>query len=146
MLLVASLAANAKGGIPLLFQYGDDIIGVEDLPENEMFTLTDENGKSYHADLGILHEQFSILWIPIVNYGTEKYVLYTKGKNFCAGLDETEMQLIKAVIDKNNLPEQPELPFWNAWGGKILLIILIGVYFFIKIKLGGNEEETEKEQ
>ena len=134
MFIIASLTANARGGIPFLIQHGDDIINVATLPDNELFKLkATEDGPSFHADLGILHEQISIFWIPIINYGEEKYVLYSSKENGCAELDQDEMTLIKAMINQD-LPDKPELPFWNAWGGKLVFLLLISIFIFITAK------------
>lgn len=135
MLLFAVQSASAKGGIPIVYSEGDDVVKVLELPHSEDFQVQSQvDGKWYHADLGILHEQFSIFSVPLFNYGTEKYVLYTDTKigeyDFTyADLDREEIEYLQSQFA--GIPDVPELPFWDAWGGKLvaLLIIIVLAYF-----------------
>lgn len=135
MLLFAVQSASAKGGIPILYSEGDDVVKVLDLPQSEDFQIQAQDGKWYHADLGILHEQFSIFFIPLFNYGTEKYVLYTDTKigdfDFIyADLDREDINYLQSQFA--GIPDVPELPFWDAWGGKLVALLIIIVLFFFK--------------
>lgn len=135
MLFFTSLSVNAKGGIPILYSEGDDVVKVLELPQSEEFQIQADNGQLYHADLGILHEQFSLFFIPLFNYGTERYVLYTDTKigeyDFTyADLDREDIKYLQSQFA--GIPNVPELPFWDAWGGKILAAILILLVFAFK--------------
>lgn len=130
ILLLSSISASAKG-VPIFYSYGIDVEKVRVLPEKEEYTLEDEDGRLYHADLGIMHEQFSIFGIPLFNYGTEEYVLYYEGAT-----DYTYYRLTRDEIKQfAGIPLNPELPFWDVWGGKLLALLIIGLIFlFITIK------------
>lgn len=113
------------------YSYGQNIIHLIDLPDNEDFITDSNSGVSQYLDLGILHEQFSLCGIPIWNYGEKTYVLYIDDTYY--ELDDEQLDYIK----KNyiNIPEEPELPFWDVYGGKLLLLLVVLISFcYIKIK------------
>lgn len=120
--------AYAKRGA-IIYSNGEEIENVLNLPND--YQIEAEDGNLYHADLGILHEQFSLFWIPLINYGTEEYVLYTDTKvgNYdftYTPLTSNDLAQLQQVY---NIPTKPELPFWDAWGGKILLGAIIFLFF-----------------
>ena len=125
---------EAKGGIPILYSNGEEIEKLLDLPHKDEFEIQANNGNWYHANLGIMHEQFSVFWIPLFNYGEEKYVLYTDTKigdydYTYVELDKDDIAYIQSEVD--GVPTDPELPFWDAWGGKLLVLAIIGIFWFI---------------
>lgn len=81
LIITSATKVSAKGGIPLIYSDGEEVEKILDLPQRDEFMIQANDGKWYHADLGVLHEQFSIFWIPLFNYGTERYVLYTDKKS-----------------------------------------------------------------
>ncbi|MBO7496070.1 MAG: hypothetical protein J6T98_05915 [Salinivirgaceae bacterium] len=143
-LLLLSTEVSARGGIPLLFEYGDHVIKVLDLPERDEFMIQPthvKNAKLYYADLGIQHERISIFGIPLFNYGEEQYVLYTDVK--IGDYDYTAASLSYDDIDaiREEFPEVsefPELPFWDEFGGKILLAAIAWLIWYLK--WGKNED------
>lgn len=127
-------ASEAKAGIPIIYSNGEEIEKVLELPQKDEFEIQASNGNWYHADVGILHKQFSVFWIPLINYGEEKYVLYSNTKvgeyDFTyAELDQDEIEYLQKEF--SGLPSTPELPFWDAWGGKLLLLLLVLIVFWI---------------
>lgn len=142
-LFVMAFSANAKG--ILFYSTGDHVVKVLDLPkDNDLFALEGDDGEIVHLDLGIMHSQFSLMWIPVFNYGEEKYVLYKESRNTInyVDLDEDELKVLHALYD---FPETPSMPFWHKIGGKLVWILIIGLLIFFKIK-GGKEEEAAPEQ
>lgn len=142
-LFVMAFSANAKG--ILFYSTGDHVVKVLDLPkDNDLFALEGDDGEIVHLDLGIMHSQFSLMWIPVFNYGEEKYVLYKESRNTInyVDLDEDELKVLHALYD---FPETPSMPFWHKIGGKLVWILIIGLLIFFKIK-GGKEEEAALEQ
>lgn len=136
-MFITSTSANAQGGIPILYSDGEEVEKVIDLPMREEFQIQTQDGNWYHADLGILHEQFSIFWVPLYNHGTEKYVLYTDQKigeyDFTyAELDNEDIANLQSEF--GGIPSTPELTFWDVIGGKLLALLLIGGFIFIKVK------------
>ena len=129
--LLLALTNKAEAKIPILYSNGEEIEKVMTLPSE--YTIQASDGQYYHADLGILHKQFSLFYIPLVNYGDETYVLYTDTK--VGDYDETYVPISNSDIMQlqqsyPDIPTTPELPFWDAWGGKLLVFILFGLIFF----------------
>ena len=121
VLFVMLLSTNKvkAGGIPILYSNGTEVEKVKELPYRSEFTL---NG--YHADLGIMHEQFSIFWIPLWNYGTEKYVLYYKSGDTYNYSDLSSSDIRYLQSEFGGISTNPELPFWDVWGGKLLAVVI----------------------
>lgn len=139
-----AFSANAKG--ILFYSTGDHVVKVLDLPkDNELFEIEDEDGTSTHVDLGILHSQFSIFWIPVLNYGEEKYVLYNESGRTInyVDLDEDSLKILHALYD---FPEEPTLSFWHTIGGKLVWLLIIGAIIFIKARGKDDEEEVAAEE
>lgn len=72
-------------------------------------------------------KQFSLFYIPVWNYGDYEYVLYTDTKigdadYTCASLSRDEVSYLQSLY--SGIPDEPELPFWDAIGGKILLAFI----------------------
>jgi hypothetical protein len=132
VLLLSNIRASAKE-IPIFYSYGIDVEKVIDLPEKEEYTIEDENGRSYHADLGIMHEQFSIFGVPLFNYGEEEYVLFYEGATDYKYVDlsRDEIKYLRELYPSISLT--PELPFWDVWGGKLLALLIIGLIFLFTI-------------
>lgn len=129
--LVLSLVitkANAKGRISILYGNGPEISLVKELPSSDEFVVQASDGKWYHADLGVSYNQFSLFYIPIWNYGDYKYVLYTKTKvgeydYTYADLSKDDIAYLQSKF--SGIPNEPSLPFWDAYGGKLLVVALV---------------------
>lgn len=127
VILLSANKVQAKG-IPILYSYGTEVEKVMSLPYRTEFT---SNG--HHLDLGIMHEQFSIFWIPLWNYGTEKYVLYYESDDTYNYLDLSSSDLRYLQSEFGGISTFPQLPFWDVWGGKLLAIVIIGIIILIKM-------------
>lgn len=134
MLLVCGVCTSQAKGI-IFYGNGPEVTKVKDLPMTEEFALVAENGQVYHANLGVMHDEFSLFWVPIWNYGDMKYVLYTDTK--IGNVDYTYVDLSPSDVaylqsQFGGIPTEPELPFWNAFGGKLIILGLIIVGWFFK--------------
>lgn len=121
-IIICCLVSNHQvHAADISYSTGQNIIHLIDLPDNEDFIIDSNSGVCQYLDLGILHEQFSLCGIPIWNYGEKTYVLYIDDTYY--ELDDEQLDYIK----KNyiNIPEEPELPFWDVYGGKLLLLLLM---------------------
>lgn len=131
IILLMAIKVEAKGGIPIIYSSGDNVVKIMDLPYEDEFTIQCGDGEWHHADLGIYHQQFSVLGIPLYNYGKERYVLYTDIK--IGEYDFTYADLSKDDIDYlrerfTDISEEPVLPFWHLLGGKLLALLIIGFF------------------
>ena len=124
---------EAKGVI--LYSMGETIEKVIDLPKKDEYTILAQDGKLYYTDLGIMHNQFSIFWIPLWNYGTAKYVLYTDtkiGKYDYTYADLSNDDIAYLQNQYRSIPDTPQLSFWSVIGGKIVAFLIIQLLFFRK--------------
>ncbi len=106
------------------------------LPQTEDFEISDSEGKTYHADLGVMvDDQFEVFGIPLWNEGDSKYVLYHEfGSVSTSKGDFTNYLYIElsaediAVLQEiyPDIPTEPRLSFWERVGGKLVVILVIG--------------------
>lgn len=138
-ILLSATTVNAA----IIYSAGETVEKVMELPYIDEFKIQASDGKWYDSKVGIMHEQFSLFWIPLINYGEERYVLYTDQK--IGKYDYTYMDLSKEDIEflhaAFGLPLQPKLPFWDAWGGKILFLVL-----FLLLLIGSKKDKNKNNQ
>ena len=133
--LICTSGARMAHAIPVLFSFGDEkIIKVYELPEIDLFFNTET--KTY-MDVGWRYKQVTIFFMPVWNYDGA-YCGY-------AGLEDTYVDVnleqfnevaAMANIPKIEVPDEPELPFWDVVGGKLavggLLLLLIGLQVLLR--------------
>lgn len=142
--MASFVSAEAKGFLPIIYSSGEHLVKVKDLPQEDIFTIEFREGQPYHVDLGIKHDQFSLFWVPLFNYGKEEYVLYTDKK--IGDYDYSYVPLTSEDVDYIrtmgiDIPKSPKLPFWDVWGGKLLVVVLIGLLILI----GFSRKQTEED-
>lgn len=130
-LFLCAITIEARGAI--VYSAGEEIEEVMDLPHTNEFMIQASDGNLYYSKVGIMHKQFSLFWIPLINYGEEKYVLYVDQKigKYDYTYSELSDEDIMFLHDRFGLSEIPSLSFWDAWGGKLLFLVIIFL-------LGGN--------
>lgn len=137
--LFASIIASAKVRIP--FGKIDKIEIVADLPDNEKYTASE--GSKEYLDLATIHQEYNIAWvIPAWITAEPKLVLAKKDSDqYYEVSDEELAQIIKEnKLDKEELLQ---LGLYTRYGGKAILIVLIGLIIYGIIP-GKDEEETEE--
>lgn len=139
--LCSSIMVSAKVRIP--FGKIDKIEIVADLPDNEKYTVSE--GSKEHLDLATLHQEYNIAWvIPAWITVEPKLVLAKKDSDQYYELTDEELsQIIKEnKLDKEDLLQ---LGLYTRYGGKVILLLLIGLIIY-GIYPGKDEEETEEVQ
>lgn len=135
LLLLFMLTAPAFS-IPVFFSFGGEKISkVAEFPNTEEF-----NSQYGYYNAGVKYKQVSIFFIPLWNYD----------KQWCGSLAKKDTYLMMseaqvremAAIAKVELPENPKIPAWDAYGGKVLFAVLILGYFMLGV-MGKKEEEYE---
>lgn len=115
---------------------------VSELPDNEMYE-TSEGSKEY-LELATLHEEFNIAWIlPLWITKDPKLVLYNEKSDTYYDASEEEMNEILAE-NKINREDVLKVPFYNKYGGKIVLLILIAGIIWSYV--GKKDEEVEAKE
>jgi hypothetical protein len=118
------------------------IIKVAELPNTPEFDIearpqfapaTSVKAEKAHLDIGYLWNQNKILFFPIFN-DNGRFVGYI-------GSDVQYIELKKGELEDLTtranipLPQTPSIPFWDAWGGKLLLAVLIPPFVVLSLFL-----------
>lgn len=113
--------ALAKG---ILISYGGEtIIKVGTFPQTAFFQRADGT----HIDPGYRYKQFSIFFVPLWNYDGQ-WCGYIGNTNRYIDLQKADIDLL-ATISEIHLPDSPTLPFWEVYGGKMLVLSIMGLFF-----------------
>lgn len=137
ILLAAALFAVAIGSA---CSRGDRIIKVADLPQTPDFEVnarpefappTNVPATKVHLDVGYVWKQNSLLFMPIFN-DDGHYVGYTGSEATYIEFKKDELAEWTARANVT-LPDKPSIPFWDAWGGKLLLVVLIPPFVFLSL-------------
>jgi len=139
--LTISSMVSAKVRIP--FGKIDKIEMVADLPNDERYAATP--GSKEYLDLATLHQEYNIAWIiPAWITREPKFVLAKKDSDEYYEATDAEIALIikENKLDKENLLQ---LGLYTRYGGKAILIIIIGLIIY-GIYPSRDDEETEEVQ
>jgi hypothetical protein len=118
LLLLMPLQAYAA---PVLFGSNEKIIKVMDFPDIEQLETPD--GK--YVDAGVKYQQFSLFYLPLWNSDPE-WVGYKDEKTYYEFSKEDLDEY--AGLFNLSLPDKPELPVWDAYGGKAVIGLLLLLY------------------
>ncbi|WP_338790036.1 hypothetical protein V9L05_04900 [Bernardetia sp. Wsw4-3y2] len=131
----ASLNAQAKARIPIPVCFPCETIDVvEELPDEDALK---QDG--YYLEVGYLYEEYGFLFISFWNTNG-KYVLCDKDETVYYEVSEEDLEGLKNTYNLE-LGENP-LGIWKKLGGKIILVVLIGIGIFSA--LSKSEEKEEK--
>jgi len=110
------------------FGKNEKIKKVADLPNTSNYAI--ESGK--YMDLGIKYTVVEFFYIPVYQLGETDIVGYPNSDDNYIKLSSEEALTI-ALQNDLYLENFISIPFWYAWGGKIVLFsaLLLLVYFFL---------------
>ncbi len=125
---VSTQEASAKAKIPI-GSY-EKIKKIYDFPQTEDYQAKDGR----HFDLGIKYTVYQIAFVPIYQEGETEVVGYIDDDTYL----EIPQEYMNELESENNIQFSSiaNLPFWDAWGGKIIagVVILLIIYGFIPSK------------
>ena len=135
-LALVSTPASARGVI--FYSTGEHLDIVQKLPADWQF----EDGD--HMNLGVMFNQFSIMWIPVWNYGETKWAYVNDAKDaYDDNVTEEELELLRTEY-AYDIPEKPRIGFWDSIGGKLVWgAVIAGVVLFGRNKKDDDEEQPE---
>jgi len=130
-ILIATIASTIflagegrADAIPIFFSWGGEkIIKVANFPDTEGFKTLE--GK--HLDAGYRYKQISLFFIPVWNYDG-KWCGYIGESDHYLDISKTDLADLASI----NLPDSPSLPFWDSYGGKLLLLGILLVFGMAK--------------
>lgn len=116
-----------------LLRTGEKITKVADLPGSAEFIIPVGNGLRCHGDLGVIHKQLSLFCVPLWNWDTYQYVIFSKMDKgyYYIPLSSSDIQYIQQYT---SVPSDPELPFWDTIGGKLFALLIVGVVVYYKTR------------
>ncbi len=122
---------------PVFYSWGGEkIIKIMDFPDSSDLQRLDGN----YVDAGYRYQQVTIFFIPVWNYN-EKWCGYIGNDNEYLDLDRQSLSELAEAAGLS-LPESPSLPFWDSIGGKLLLGVILLMYFGYK---GSGAEKKGEE-
>lgn len=134
---------NSFGRAKIPFGKKEVITIVSELPDNEMYE-TSEGSKEY-LELATLHEEFNVAWIlPLWITKEPKLVLYNEKSDTYYDASDEEMN---EILAENKIKKEAVLkvPFYNKYGGKAVLLIIIGLIAWSYLGKKDDEEVEAKE-
>lgn len=115
-----------------------------ELPDNENYVP--EEGSNVYLDLATLHEEFNVAWfLPLWITKEPKLVLYdAKGEIYYDLPDD----VLNSILEENKIKKEDVLkvPFYNKYGGKLILIVILGFIVWSYIKKDKEEEEEKNDE
>ena len=138
-LFFASNSAFAKGSVPVFFGWGGETLyKVVDLPDTTEFKLNDD-----YVDIGVKYKGITLFFLPIWQYEVSYIGFIPDSENYYE-FTEQEILGMAEIAGISILPvSDVKLGFWTAWGGKLVFLILVGLFFAFVIKAAKEEEEEE---
>ncbi len=108
---------------PVIFGFGGEkIVKVADLPDLPEFT---DNGQ--HFDAGFRFKQLTIFFIPIWNYDEHWCGYIPSDPDHYLDLDYDDLAQLASAASVA-IPDDPALPFWDQYGGKLLFLAIALLY------------------
>ena len=121
---VLLLLGNTAFAAPVFFSWGgDSFYKVADLPDTYEYQINSD-----FIDIGVKYSEVQIMFLPIWQYDI-KYIGFIPNDESYYDLGNEEVMQLAAYASISIPPvSQIKFDFWTAWGGKIVLILLIALY------------------
>ena len=116
--LIVGWAGTASAKFVVWDHGGEKIVKITDFPDTEEFRSTD----GHNFDAGAIYKRFRVFNVPLWVYDVR----------WCGYISETLYMELDTVGLSTfarsagvTLPVEPPIPFWDQWGGK--LVVLFGL-------------------
>ena len=140
ILLIPFAFSNELQAKFIFFGWGDEkIIKVMDLPDNEDLLAQDGD----YVDLGYRYQLVTIFFVPVWNYNG----------NWCGYIGKDDIYIPMTKEEWSDVfyaygltfPDNPNIPFWDKIGGKLLIGALLLLYIYYKNFDKKEEDEQDIE-
>ena len=138
-LILFSNVANARG-VPVFWSWGGEkFYKVADLPDTSTYRY---NAK--FIDIGVIYKNIEIFFIPIWQYNIRYIGIIPNDDEQYYDFTQKEIQNM-AKSENILLPpvSQIKLDFWTAWGGKIIVLLLVVIGIVGSMLAVSKEEPLE---
>jgi len=142
MLLLAGTVFTSQARLRIPIGQYEKTRMVAELPDSAYY----QNETGNYVDLGYTYTVFQIAGIPVWTTDKGGLVGYTEAEpdtNYL--LDEEMLGWIREDIGVDDLTVYRQMPFWDKWGGKLVVLLLIVCYLLYRRFFGNEEPETEEE-
>ena len=118
---------------------GETIIKVADFPDAPSFQTSD----GHYFDAGAIYKQVQIFFLPLWSYDV-RWAGYIDEESYVE-LNKSELNGL-ALLASITLPPEIELPFWDRWGGKLVLALLLAVIVLWTVLKVRSDEDPRTEE
>lgn len=115
---------KANAGIPVTFGSHEKITKIYDLPDTDDYKSDD----GQYIDLGYKYTVYEITFLPIFQQGEGKIVGF-KGDMYY-DLSKEELANIAKENKIEDIDALAKLSFWDAWGGKLVVLLVVILIIF----------------
>jgi len=138
ILSIVGSSAFAKGA-PVFFSWGgESFYKVADLPDTYEYKFNSD-----FVDIGVKYSEIQIFFLPVWQYDMKYVAIIPNNSDSYYDLNNEEvMDLAKSASISIPPISEVKLDFWTAWGGKLVLALLIGL-FVMYSKYEGRKEEAD---
>ena len=116
---------------------GDSFYKVADLPDTSQYQFNSD-----FVDIGVKYSEIQLFFLPVWQYDMKYVAVIPNNSDSYYDLSNEEVMDLAASASISIPPiSQVKLDFWTAWGGKIVLLLLIGLIVMYSVYSVKKEEE-----
>lgn len=132
LFLLSPLSSEARK-VKFFWGNSQKISEVYKLPNKNYFQT--EDGK--HVNLGVIYKVFNLFAIPLLITEDPTFIYTVEGKDdIYYNIDADVVKSIAEEYNINDVESLKKVPFWDAWGGKSLFLVLILFFVVMPIASG----------
>lgn len=138
--LLLPISAEAK---VIIWGEHENLHKIADLPDRATFRVQSpasfdaasgsfQDAVDGYFDLGIMHGEFTVFFLPLLVYDV-RWIGYVNDTSY-VDLKEWEINRYLSMTETETADPAEHVPFWNRYGGKIILIpiFLVGLIYLIR--------------
>ena len=118
---------------------GEKFYKVADLPDTFQFKVNND-----FVDIGVIYKSVDIFFLPVWQSDMRYVAVIPNNTNTYYNFSEAEiMEMARSASISIPPVSMIQLDFWTAWGGKIVLLLLIALYVMYSVMMP-EKREVEK--
>lgn len=143
LFFVTALVATSQARIRIPVGEYQKIEPVLELPEEEWYF----NDEGHKIDVGYMYTVYQIAYVPVWTVDKGGLVGFSKEEpDTYYELDESMLERISGDTGIENFNELQRMPFWDAWGGKLVALVVIGVIIYGLVSRNKDDEEPAENE
>lgn len=138
LLISAFSSSDAQAAkIPIFYGTKEKIVKIHDLPKTNDYEI--RGGR--HFDLGYMYKSYELMWIPL--HASEGKVVGFIDSNNYVRLSNSDIQWIVKENKIQNLDSIATIPFWDSWGGKLIVAIIVILIIVSFVRKGDSSVDEQ---